>query len=313
MACIAVASASSIMSQAWVIFCGELVYTSVLSTLVTVWCILSQIALDCKFLLVEHTSLMLKISNSHWKFCLMNTPPLSCRHHTGWGYRQSQLSVNLSRMCLAVLLSTWISLTRFEAISMQVNALNSTCWPLTLTFHGPIKLMATSPRVQSAPLVWVGDHNHGLLTYAFGNLCTSISQCDSAIWGNHNIGSTSLVISFHQDVLLLGGIIWQYQLPLIQATQFFNRVEWDLSYNRWCHQGCHPVVSWHNCLDISLVEQAAVPPVAAIHECVHNSMDSHPDVECQVIWDSTQCIPRHPHPIDQSILDPRNTIHLLPQ
>jgi hypothetical protein len=46
-------------------------------------------------------------------------------------------------MCLAVLLSMWISSTKFEAVSMQVNALNSTCRPLTLTFHGPIKLMAT--------------------------------------------------------------------------------------------------------------------------------------------------------------------------
>ncbi len=146
MACIAVASALSIMSLAWLIFCGGLVCTSVLSTSVTVWCILSQIALDCAFLLVEHTSLMLKISNSHWKFCPMNSPPLSCRHCTGQGCRQSQLCVNLSRMCLAVLLSTRINSTRFEAVSMQVYALNSTCQPLTLTFHGPIKLMGASSK-----------------------------------------------------------------------------------------------------------------------------------------------------------------------
>jgi hypothetical protein len=62
-------------------------------------------------------------------------------------------------------------------------------------------------RLQSAPLVWVGDHNHGLLTYAFGNLSTSIYQCDSAIWGDINIGLRSLLISFHQDVPLLGGPI----------------------------------------------------------------------------------------------------------
>jgi hypothetical protein len=74
----------------------------------------------------------------------MNSPPLSCRHRTGQGYQQSQLCVNLSRMCLAVLLTMQISLTRFEAVSLQVNALNSTCRPLTLTFHGPIKLMVTS-------------------------------------------------------------------------------------------------------------------------------------------------------------------------
>jgi hypothetical protein len=62
-------------------------------------------------------------------------------------------------------------------------------------------------RVQSAPLVWVGDHDHGLLIYAFGSPCTSIYQCDSAIWGDNNIGLTSLVISIHQDVPLLGGTI----------------------------------------------------------------------------------------------------------
>ncbi len=144
MACIAVASALSIMSLAWVIFHGGLVRTSVLSTLVTVWCILSQIALDCRFLLVEHTSLMLKVSNSHWKFCPMNSPPLLCRHCTGQGYWQSKLCVNLSHMCLAVLLLTRISLTKFEDVSMQVDSLHLTCGPLTLTFHCSIKLMATS-------------------------------------------------------------------------------------------------------------------------------------------------------------------------
>jgi hypothetical protein len=74
----------------------------------------------------------------------MNLPPLSCRHHTGQGYQQSQLCMNLSHVCLAVLLSIWISLTKFEAVSIQVNALNSTCQQLTLTFHDPIKMMVTS-------------------------------------------------------------------------------------------------------------------------------------------------------------------------
>ncbi len=118
--------------------------TSVLSTLFTVWCILLQIALDCGFLLVEHTYLMLKIPNSHWNFCPMNSPPLSCKHHTGWVHQHSQIWVNLSRMCSPVLLSTWMSPTKFQAVSMQVNELNSTYWPFTLTFHNPIKLMVTS-------------------------------------------------------------------------------------------------------------------------------------------------------------------------
>jgi hypothetical protein len=122
----------------------------------------------------------------------MNSPHLSCRHRTGRGYQQSQLCVNLSRICSAVLLSMRISSTRFEAISMQVNALNST------------QLL---PMLQSALLVRVGDHNHGLLINIFGILCTSICLCDSATRGDNNVGSTSHVISFHQDFPLLGGTI----------------------------------------------------------------------------------------------------------
>jgi len=52
-ACIAVARAASIMSRAYVIFCGGLLYISVLRILPTVWCILLQIELDCGFLLVD--------------------------------------------------------------------------------------------------------------------------------------------------------------------------------------------------------------------------------------------------------------------
>ncbi len=161
------------------------------------------------------------------------------------------------------------------------------------------------PRGESAPLVWVVSHNHGLLIYIFGNLCTSIHQCDSAVWGDDNVSSISHVTFFHQDVPLLGGTIWQYQLPLIWAMKFSSWVKWDLSYNRWCHWCCHPVLIRHNCLDILLVEQAVVCPAAVIHECEYNSINFHPDMGCQVSWDNTQYIPRHHHHKDQSICDPR--------
>ncbi len=167
------------------------------------------------------------------------------------------------------------------------------------------------PRVQSAPLLWVGDHNYSLLIYIFGHLYILIYQCESTIKGDDNVGLMSHTF-FHQDVPLLGRTIWQYQLPLIRATQFFNWVEWDLSYNRWYHQCHHPVVSWHNCLAVLLIEQAVVCPVAAIHECVHNSTDFDLDMECQVSWDSTQYILRHHCHKDQSILALRNTLCLLP-
>ncbi len=179
MASIAVASASSIMSQAWVTLVGGLVCTSVLSTLFTVWCILSQIALDWGFLLVEQKSLILNISNNHWKFCPVNSPPLSCKHCTRWGYWNIQLWVNLSQICLAVLWSTQMSSMKFDAVSMQVNVLNSTSWPLTFTLHGPFKSMATSfqgairtsllgRRPQPRPAMSVNhfwDHHFGQFTH----------------------------------------------------------------------------------------------------------------------------------------------------
>jgi hypothetical protein len=51
-------------------------------------------------------------------------------------------------------------------------------------------------RVQFAPLIWVGDQNHSLLIYIFGNFCNSTNQYDSTAWGDDNVGSTSLVTLF---------------------------------------------------------------------------------------------------------------------
>jgi hypothetical protein len=100
-----------------------------------------------------------------------------------------------------------MSSTTFEAVFMQINALNSTSQPLTLTFHGPIKLMAASSQGAISLLVWVGGHNHSLLIYIFGNLCTSVYQCDCKAWDDDDVGSTSHVTFSHQDVLSLGGTI----------------------------------------------------------------------------------------------------------
>ncbi len=128
---------------------------------------------------------MLKISNSHWKFCPMNSPPLSCMHCTGQeGYWQSQLSWTCH---------IWVWLSNYQHGSVQLNSKPYQCKSMhwtQLVDHWLWLTMAQSnwwgllPRVQSAPLVWVGDHNHGLLIYIFGNLCTSINQCDSAFWGD---------------------------------------------------------------------------------------------------------------------------------
>ena len=60
------------------------------------------------------------------------------------GVASNQLWTNLSLMCQEVLLSILINSTKFDAVSMQVNTLNSTLWLLIFTVHGPIKSIATS-------------------------------------------------------------------------------------------------------------------------------------------------------------------------
>ncbi len=83
------------MSLAWVILHGGLVCTSVLSTL----CIVLRLA--CASVLS--------------KLCIL------------WYCH--------ALVFLAQYVLFEISLTNFEALSIQVNALNSSCWPLTLTWH----------------------------------------------------------------------------------------------------------------------------------------------------------------------------------
>jgi hypothetical protein len=103
-------------------------------------------------------------------------------------------------MCSAVLLSIWISLTKFEALSKQVNALNSTCPPLTLTFHGPIKLIVTSSH--GAICASCLGRRLGLLIYMFGNLLNSVHQSDTKPWDDDDVGSMSHVTFFSPGCLI---------------------------------------------------------------------------------------------------------------
>ena len=144
MACMTVAKASSIMSRACIIFWGGLLYKNVLNTFPTVWCICLQVKLDWGFCVVDCTFLTLKRFKSHWNSLPMNSPPLSCTHLIGRGYLESQDCTNLFRICSAVLLSIQINLTKLDAVSMHVRALNSTILPCTFMFHGKIRSMATS-------------------------------------------------------------------------------------------------------------------------------------------------------------------------
>jgi hypothetical protein len=53
--------------------------------------------------------------------------------------------------------------------------------------------------VQSTLLVWVGDHDYGLLIYIFGNLCTSVHQSNTKAWDDDDVGSTSHVTFFSAE------------------------------------------------------------------------------------------------------------------
>jgi hypothetical protein len=56
--------------------------------------------------------------------------------------------------------------------------------------------------MQSAPLVWVGDYNHGLLIYIFDNLCTSVHQSDTKAWDDDDVGSKSHLTFFSPGYLI---------------------------------------------------------------------------------------------------------------
>jgi hypothetical protein len=86
-----------------------------------------------------------------------------------------------------------ISLTNFEVLSIQVNALNSTCRPLTFTWHDSNK-----PDILKIMFLVGGVKIDGDF---FPH------QSDTKTWDDDDIGSTSHVTFSHQDVSSLGGII----------------------------------------------------------------------------------------------------------
>ncbi len=192
-----------------------------------------------------------------------------------------------------------ISLTNFEALSIQVNALNSIRWPLTLILHDFNKSATLKKRVTG----WRSQNQWWLLSASIWYQSLGWWWRWFNIWGNLFLTRMS-----HHLVKLFASM----KCCWFRQRIFSNWVEQDLSYNRWCLQHGHLVVSWLSCLNYLLVEQAVVHPAAAIHECEHNSMDFNPNVKFQVSWDNTQYILKLYHHKDQSILDPRNTLHLLP-
>jgi hypothetical protein len=85
------------------------------------------------------TSLILQPWRRNWNFGPMNSPPLSCTHLSGHGYRDNQTCVYFFAMCADVLSSILTSSTRLEIVSMIINALNSYGFSLTWMIHGPMR------------------------------------------------------------------------------------------------------------------------------------------------------------------------------
>jgi hypothetical protein len=82
-----------------------------------------------------------------------------------------------------------ISLTNFEALSIEVNALNSTCQPLTLTLYDSNK-----PEILKIMLSVRGVNTDG-------NFFPH--QSDTEAWDDDGIGSTSHVTFFSPGCLII--------------------------------------------------------------------------------------------------------------
>jgi hypothetical protein len=81
-----------------------------------------------------------------------------------------------------------ISLTNFEALSIQVNALNSTCQPLTLTFHGFNKLVTFKIMLPVRGVKIDGNFFQ--------------HQSDTKAWDDDDVGSMSHVTFFSPGYLI---------------------------------------------------------------------------------------------------------------
>ncbi len=137
-------SASSTNSLAVAMFCGSSPCNNVLRTLPTVWCILSHMVLACGFFALVQTSLIRQFCKRVWNSDPLNSPPESCTHLCGHGYRDNQHWAYLLDIVSYVLSSTLISSTKLVTVSIHVKASNSYGLPWTWTIHGSIRSTAHS-------------------------------------------------------------------------------------------------------------------------------------------------------------------------
>ncbi len=142
-ACMAVTKALSTNEAAWQRVCGGWASKSVFNTDATIWCICSQIALDCGFLFVVGTNFMFNNCKSCWKANLVNSSPLSWMNYIGQVlYRESRICSNHVAMCLLDFSMILAISTRLIVVLMHIRAKNSTSPFGFDAGYGPIRSMA---------------------------------------------------------------------------------------------------------------------------------------------------------------------------
>ena len=80
----------------------------------------------------------------HIKAALVNSPPLSCIQHDGWGYCAKLLFSNNIMMCADDLLLIHITSARLVTASIHANAWNDKTQGPIVTCHCPIRSITTS-------------------------------------------------------------------------------------------------------------------------------------------------------------------------
>ena len=164
-------------------------------------------------------------------------------------------------------MSILINSTRFDAVSMHLSALNSTFLLLTLTVHGPIKLIASSS--QGVVRISLSGNNPQPLP---DSLC--LWQCShlNLQWCIRALGGGNVTERFHANVSCLGvplpdGTICQFPPTSVGVTQC--AIVWQDchldKHNIQCHQRLHLMTCKCIDLDTSLVE----PEVSSCCCCLH--------------------------------------------
>ncbi len=139
MTCVPIDSALSMKSFVLVTSRGGSPCRRVCRTFPTVWCIRSQIALACGFLLDVGAYLILHPWRRNYNSGLTNSTPLLCTQRSGQEYIDNQTWAYFLTTCANVFSSILTSSTRLETVSMTVRALNSYNLLQTWIIHGPIK------------------------------------------------------------------------------------------------------------------------------------------------------------------------------